>query len=72
MRITVRIKPLARTETVERRPDGGFLVRIKAPAKEGRANEALIKALSRYFDIPKGRISIASGLSSKNKMVDIC
>jgi uncharacterized protein (TIGR00251 family) len=71
VRITVRIKPNAKTQTVEKLPDGEFLVRVKAPAKEGRANDALIKALSGYFDIPKSRISIASGLGSKNKIVDI-
>ena len=71
MRISVRIKPNSKTETVEKLPGGEFLVRVKAPAKEGKANEALIIALKRYFNIPKSRISIASGLGSKNKIVDI-
>ncbi len=71
MRISVRIKPNAKTEAVEKLPGGEFLVRVKAPAKEGKANEALIIALKRYFNIPKSRISIASGLGSKNKIVDI-
>lgn len=71
MRITVRIKPGARTESVEKLPGNGFLVRVKAPAIEGRANKALISALSGYFDVPKTRISITSGLNSKNKLIDI-
>ncbi len=71
MRITVRISPGAKSETVEKLPDGVFQVRVRAPAKEGRANEALVIALSDYFNIPKSRISIASGLGSKNKIVDI-
>lgn len=71
MRISVRIKPNAKMEAVERLPGGGFLVRVKAPAKEGRANEALIIALKHYLNIPRSRISIVSGLGSKNKIVDI-
>lgn len=71
MRITVKIKPNSRIEEVEKLPEGGYLVRVKAPAVEGKANIALIKALSNYFDIPKSRIIIASGLGSKNKIVDI-
>ena len=71
MRISIRIKPNSRTEAVEKLPGGEFLVRVKAPAKKGKANEALIMALKRYFDIPKSRISIASGRGSKNKIVDI-
>ncbi|MFH1190394.1 MAG: DUF167 domain-containing protein [Candidatus Omnitrophota bacterium] len=71
MRISVRIKPNSKTESVEKLPGGEFLVRVKAPAREGKANEALIMALKRYFDIPKSRISISGGLGSKNKVVDI-
>lgn len=71
MRLTVKIKPNAKTESVERLSDGTFSVRVKAPAKEGRANEALIKALSDHFDLPKSRISIINGLGSKNKVVEI-
>ena len=71
MKISVKIKPNSKTEAVEILPDGEFLVRVKAPAKEGRANEALIVALKNHFNVPKSRISIASGLGSKNKIVDI-
>ncbi len=71
MRITVKIKPNAKADLVEKIAGGVYLVRVKAPAKEGKANEALIKVLSDYFDVPKSRISIASGLGSKNKLVDI-
>ena len=71
MRITVRVKPGSKVESVEKSADGELVVRVKAPAKEGKANTALVKALSNYFDIPKSRISISGGLSSKNKIVDI-
>ena len=71
MRITVRVKPGSKVETVEKAPDGGYIVRVKAPAHEGRANEAVIAALGRHFGVPKSRISIARGLSGKAKTVDI-
>ena len=44
---------------------------VREPAKEGRANEAVIKLLAEYFDIPKSRIKIVSGLKSKKKIVEI-
>lgn len=71
VRITVRIKPGSSKETVEKLSGNEFLVRVRAPAKEGKANRALIEILSEYFDIPKSRISIAGGLGSKNKIVDL-
>ena len=71
MKISVRIKPNAKVDSVEKNPDGEYLVRVKAPAKEGKANEALVKTLGRYFHIPKSRVSIISGLGSKNKIVEL-
>ncbi len=46
-------------------------LRIKAPAVEGRANETIIKVLSKEFRTPKSRIQILSGHSSKKKLVKI-
>ena len=71
MRIVVRIKPNAKTGSIEKGSEGELLVRVKAPAREGKANEALLKALSEYFDIPKSRLSIVNGLGSKNKIVEL-
>ena len=71
MRITVKIRPNAKADQVEKLSEGIFSVRVKAPAKEGKANNALIKVLSDYFDIPKSRISLVKGLGSKNKILDI-
>ena len=67
----VTYKPGAKAEAIEKLADCEFSVRVKAPAREGKANEALIRALSGYFNIPKSRISIVSGLGSKKKIVDI-
>lgn len=71
MKITVKIKPNSRVESVEKDGERSFIVRVKAPAKEGRANDALVDALSEHFNIPKSRIRIAHGRNSKNKIIDI-
>ena len=71
MRISVRVKANSKKESVEKIGEREFLVRVKAPAKEGRANEAVIELLSEYFNVPKSRISIAIGKSGKNKVVNI-
>ena len=46
-------------------------LRIKAPAVDGKANEAKIKVLSKEFCTPKSHIQILSGHSSKKKLVKI-
>lgn len=71
MRISARVRANSREEKVEKISDGQFAVHVRAPAKEGMANEAVIKALGAYFNIPKSRIRIAKGLGSKNKIIDI-
>jgi uncharacterized protein (TIGR00251 family) len=43
--------------------------RIRAPPEKGRANEELIDALAKIFDIPAIRIEIASGATNSRKSV---
>lgn len=71
MRISVKVKPGSKVETVEKTGDSEFTIRVRARAQEGKANESVIEALSGYFDIPKSRIEIAKGHTSKTKIVDI-
>ncbi len=71
MKIAVKVKPNAKAVSVEKTGERDFTVRVKAPAKEGKANEAVVEALSGYFDIPKSRISISVGHGGKNKIVEI-
>lgn len=71
MKINVLVKPNSRRELVKQLPDGSFEVRINAPAVEGRANEAVIEALARYFSVTKFSVNIAHGSKGKRKMVEI-
>lgn len=71
MKISIKVKPNSRQPSVERLQDGTYVVRVKAPAKEGRANEAVVEAVSEYFGLPKRRVSISHGHSGKNKIVEI-
>ncbi len=48
-----------------------LLVRVKSPPVEGRANRELLEVLSDYFHVPKSRIRIVAGKSSRNKLVEI-
>ena len=71
MRITVKVKPNSKTDSIEKTGEGEYTVRVKAPAKEGKANDAVIKALGEYFGVPKSRIKVARGLGSRNKIIDV-
>ncbi len=46
-------------------------VRVTAPPENGKANKALIKLLSSYYDTPKSGIMIVSGETSRYKTIEI-
>jgi len=71
MRIRVKVKPGARVEKVEKLSESEYLIWIRDQAKEGKANLGAIKALSDYLDIPKSRITILKGHTSRNKLLEI-
>jgi uncharacterized protein len=48
-----------------------YVVYVKEPPKEGRANEAIIKSLADYFGVGKSDIKLVSGATSKIKVFDI-
>ena len=71
MKITVLAKPNSKTEKVEKLPDGSFRVCVKTPPTEGKANSAIINALSSHFKIPKTSIELVHGVQGKKKIFEI-
>lgn len=71
MKIFVKVKPNAKTNQVEKMGKNQLLVRVKAPAKENKANAELIETLSQYFNVPKSQITILTGLKSNKKLIKI-
>ena len=46
-------------------------IRIKAPPVDGKANTALVQFLAKQFAVPKSRVQIQNGDSSRQKTVAI-
>lgn len=70
MKISVKVKPKAGKEKVEK-TEGGYIVILKAVPEKGKANEALVRVIAEYFGVARARVRVASGLKSKNKIVEI-
>ena len=70
MKIRVKVIPNSKTEEVVKEGDR-FLVRVKEPAKEGKANRAVIKLLAAYFKAPQRQVVISSGFGSRNKVIEV-
>ena len=70
MKISVRVRPNSSREEVT--PEGDlFIVKVKEPPLEGRANRAVMKLLAEHFGVPTSRVTILTGLRSKDKVVEI-
>jgi len=70
LKIPVKVKPGSTSEGISREGHS-FLVKVKEPPREGKANQAAIKLLAAYFGVPKSQVRILSGHRSRNKIVEI-
>jgi uncharacterized protein (TIGR00251 family) len=71
VRIRVSVRPNCRTEEIKERPDGPLLVKVKAPAREGKANAAVIRAVARHFGVPRTTVTIVAGHKGRTKTLEI-
>lgn len=71
MKINVKAKPGSKHEFVEKIDDANFVVSVKEPPIDGRANLAIRNALAVYFKTGTSCVKIISGHTSRNKVVEI-
>ena len=69
--IPVRVQPRASKDEIAGEMGGALKVRLRAPAIEGRANEALIEFLAQLLKTPKSAVRILSGERSRTKRLEI-
>jgi uncharacterized protein (TIGR00251 family) len=70
-RIWLTVKPRGRKDEIVALGEGEYRVSVRAPAEDGRANEAVIALLADYFSLTKSRIRIVGGRSARRKLVEI-
>ena len=71
MKIQVKVKPNSKQQTIKITADGTFIVSLKSPPVDGKANKELIELLAKKFNLSKSEITIKSGLSARNKLIII-
>ncbi|MDA8111523.1 MAG: DUF167 domain-containing protein [Nitrospiraceae bacterium] len=49
----------------------GWILGVREPAREGRANYGVAKALSDFLDVPLSCVSIVRGEGSRIKLIEI-
>ena len=70
MKIQVKVKPNSKTEGLSQEGDS-FIVKVKEPPKEGKANQSVVKLLAQHFGVPQSQVRILSGFRSRNKIIEV-
>jgi uncharacterized protein (TIGR00251 family) len=75
MRVNVRVYPAARRTIVGGRYGTAdppvLIVRVNAPAVDGRANAAVIAAMADAFAVKPREIELVAGGSNRNKIIEV-
>jgi uncharacterized protein (TIGR00251 family) len=69
--LRVRLQPRARRSEIVGEREGVVLVRVTAPPVEGKANDALCRLIARRARVARGRVAVASGARSRDKLVRV-
>ncbi len=70
MRYAITVKPGSSQEKIIETNEGELTIYLRAKAHDGKANDALIKLLSKYYKVPKTSIKIIRGAKSKSKIIE--
>ena len=65
--VTVRVTPRASRSEVTGIRNGALQVRTTAAPTDGKANQATIRLLAKWFQVPPTHISLLRGQASRNK-----
>ncbi len=69
--ITIKVKPNARTSSLDQDAGGAWTALLKSPPVDGKANVELIALVASRFGCGKSAVSIKSGESGRVKRVEI-
>jgi uncharacterized protein len=67
----VKVQPRARKNAITGAVGEALKLALTAPPVEGRANQAVIEFFAELFQIPRSSVTIASGETSRNKVIRI-
>lgn len=71
IKISIKAKPNSKHEKIEKIDDSNYVVCVKEPPVNGKANMAIRNALAVYFKTGTKNVKIVLGQTSRNKVIEI-
>jgi uncharacterized protein (TIGR00251 family) len=69
--LSVRVQPGAKKDAVVGLHGGAVKIALGAPPVDGKANEALIAFVAGRVGLPRSRVSLVSGMTSRSKVLRV-
>ena len=70
-RLTVKVHPRARRSAVTGRFGDAWKLDLAAPPVDGKANDECVRFFAERAGVPRSRVRIVTGLTSRIKVVEI-
>ena len=69
--IAIKLQPRARKNAITGQVGDALKVSLTAPPVDGKANQACIEFFANLLKVPRSSVTIASGQSSRNKVIRV-
>ncbi len=71
MKIKVKVKPNAKKNEVKKVEERFYEIRVTVVPEKGKANKKVIELLSKELKVPKSKIKLVKGETSREKIFEI-
>ncbi len=71
MRIYLKVIPKSSQNKIEQIAENEYKAWVTVVPEKGKANQAVIKLLAKYFKVAKSQIEIVGGKTVRTKIIDI-
>lgn len=71
MLIKVKVLVDEKKEEIIKKSEDTYLIKVKAKAERGEANNRVKEILSEYFQVPLGKVKLIKGGKKPNKIFEI-
>ena len=70
-RLTVKVHPRAKRSAIAGRLGDAWKLSLAAPPVDGKANDECVRFFAELAGVPRSRVRIVMGLTSRTKVVEI-
>ncbi|MBI3956624.1 MAG: DUF167 domain-containing protein [Candidatus Kerfeldbacteria bacterium] len=69
--LSILVKPRSKKPSVTEQPGRRLIVTVHEAPTDGKANDAVVKAIAKHFDIPPSSVCIVRGFKSRDKVIRV-